>query len=843
MKKTTPLKSLALLISCLFISSIGFGQTKLAEITFETPGGYSTDITEFTDQAISTGRDYFIRTDGSTINGVVFSNIQGSYYFAAQDIDGEGATLPVRFLMNNVNISGYTSLEFRVHLAEDDDGANEDWDDSDFVHFNYDIDNTGTFSDLLWIENDGTVFNTEPLIDTDYDGTGDGTAITNTFTQFTQNIAGTGSLLDIEIVFNLDSGDEDIAIDNIEIWGTLIPCGAPVTWDGSAWDNITGPDITTEAIINGNYNTSTANFSACSLTVNNNSTLTINDNTYIEIQNDITVDIGSSIDVQPYGSLVQNNDSGVVTNNGSMTVDKITAPMDAWYEYTYWSSPVSGETISNAITGSHPNRRFIFNGQTFLDHCAETGNNNILVCDDGFGNGVQDDIDDNGDDWQSISGVMQSGVGYATTLTQFAYNVAPGASNKTFRFTFTGDFHNGIYNIPIYRNDSETNDNNWNFIGNPYPSAIDVDLFLAANTVIDETNTFPPRPIVGAIYLWSQNTPPSAIANGNQQLNFSDSDFAIINGVTQIAGGDGISPTNRKIPSGQAFFVSYSDSATPVSTSINGDGHTIAQGNITFNNSMRTTGATDNSLFFKGSSSKKNSKTQANKLWLNLISDNGIFNQTAIAYVDSATDADDGSYFDTQKNAAIVTGAILYTNIEDSNKKFGIQGKAANSLDINETIQLGFKSNVGVATLFKLSIDHLQGDFLTNNTVYLKDNLLNKLHDLSASDYTFTSEVGEFNDRFEIVFNANSLSIDNIAVDKNSLSIIELDNDHVQFKTSNSLNIKTVAVFDLLGRQLYNFEGQKSSETYRLSNLNSSIYIAKVTLSNGAIITKKAVKK
>ena len=251
MKKMTPLKSLVFLIVCLFVIASGYGQTKLAEITFETPGGYSTDIAEFTDQGISTGRDYFIRTDGSTINGETFLNIQDSYYFAAQDIDGEGATLPVRFLMNDVNISGYSSLEFRVHLAEDDESTNQDWDDDDYVHFNYDIDNTGTFSNLLWLENDGSTFNSAPYIDTDYDGTGDGSEITNTFTQFTQNIVGTGSLLDIEIIFDLDAGDEDIAIDNIEIWGTLVPCNATVTWDGSAWDNGIGPDITTGAIING----------------------------------------------------------------------------------------------------------------------------------------------------------------------------------------------------------------------------------------------------------------------------------------------------------------------------------------------------------------------------------------------------------------------------------------------------------------------------------------------------------------------------------------------------------------------------------------------------------------
>ena len=195
----------------------GWGQTTINNVTFEAAGGYATSITEFTDG----GGDFFIRTDGSNISGAyVVSNIQGSYYFAAQDIDGEGATLPVTLTIDDVDISGYTSLQLKVYLAEDDDGSNQDWDGPDYVHFDYDIDNSGTFTNLLWIESDITGTNGEPKIDTDYDGVGDGTPITSTFAQFTQAIAGTGSLIDIKVTFYLNSGDEDIAIDNIEIFGS-----------------------------------------------------------------------------------------------------------------------------------------------------------------------------------------------------------------------------------------------------------------------------------------------------------------------------------------------------------------------------------------------------------------------------------------------------------------------------------------------------------------------------------------------------------------------------------------------------------------------------------------------
>jgi hypothetical protein len=612
--------------------------------------------------------------------------------------------------------------------------------------------------------------------------------------------------------------------------GVLEPCaGITTTWDGiSAWDN-GAPGITDNAILNGNYDTGTnGSFSACSLVVNSG-TLTIENNTFVEVQNDLTA-IGN-ITVQPQGSFIQNNDLSSVSGSGTIQVFKETAPMSAWYEYTYWSSPVQNETF-DALIETNPARRYVFNDQNFLDATQETNNNNAALP-------GQDDIDDNGDDWSWVSGttVMQPGVGYGATLTEFAYNIAPGGASKQITLApFVGLFNNGVYDVPIYRNDSELNDNNWNMIGNPYPSAIDVDLFLAANTNI-ETNTVtnPARAIDGAIYLWSQDTPPSPIANGNQGSNFSDSDFAIINGTTAIAGGDNIVP-NRFIPSGQAFFVNMSNSAP--ATLVSGDVFTT---DVTFSNSMRVANTSANSQFFKNSSSKNNAVP--NKLWVNLTSDQGAFNQTAIAYVAGATDNDDGAYFDAPRPSAVVTASILYSQIEGSDTKFAIQGKSASSINMAEVISLGFKTNTDASTLLTLSIDHLQGDFLSTNTIYLKDNLLNKVHNLTDADYTFTSEVGEFNQRFEIVFNANALSVNDITADANSLKIVDLADDQVQFSTSNGLSIKNVKIYDLLGRQLYNLNGNRSVEVYSLSNLSNTVYIAKVELSNGALVTKKAIKK
>ena len=201
-----------------FIFSVAsWGQTQIYVLDFETSGGYTTSMSEQTDN----DADYFIRTDGSDISAI-YNSPQGSYFFAAQDLNADGMSTPATLSIDDIDISGYTDLEIRIYIAEDDaSNGEEDWDDEDYLHIDYDIDNSGTFLNGIWVENDGSTYNSAPYIDTDYDGVGDGTEITDTFAQFTKSISETGSLMDIKITFgNLDSSDEDIAIDYIEVWGT-----------------------------------------------------------------------------------------------------------------------------------------------------------------------------------------------------------------------------------------------------------------------------------------------------------------------------------------------------------------------------------------------------------------------------------------------------------------------------------------------------------------------------------------------------------------------------------------------------------------------------------------------
>ena len=219
------MKKILTLIFAAILSAGLAGQASadlITSVDFETPGGFTTSIPEATDGFF----DYFTTSDGSNIGGI-YNSPQGNSFFAAADTDAaEIGASPASLFINDINITDFTNLNVQLLAAEDDDGTNQDWDASDAFEIFASIDG-GPSTLVFSIRNDGTGFNAEPLIDTDLDGIGDGTAITDTFADFTGTIAGTGTELDLEFRFSLNSGDEDLAIDNIRINGDLATSAIP----------------------------------------------------------------------------------------------------------------------------------------------------------------------------------------------------------------------------------------------------------------------------------------------------------------------------------------------------------------------------------------------------------------------------------------------------------------------------------------------------------------------------------------------------------------------------------------------------------------------------------------
>ena len=204
------------LILTLFISGLSFGQTVVFQESFET-GNTGTPS-----ETCNDGYDFFTRTDGSDLGSNYQVNGQdGDWFFAAMDTDGSPCSLnPETLFFDDIDISSYNNLTLAILLAEDKDGTNFDWDYDSRFYIEIDVDNSGSFTKVLQVavSDSSTGSNiSQPMIDTDLDGDGDGAEITDVFTEYTANIT-SGNLVDIRLVFeNLLAGDEDISVDNIRI--------------------------------------------------------------------------------------------------------------------------------------------------------------------------------------------------------------------------------------------------------------------------------------------------------------------------------------------------------------------------------------------------------------------------------------------------------------------------------------------------------------------------------------------------------------------------------------------------------------------------------------------------
>ena len=562
-------------------------------------------------------------------------------------------------------------------------------------------------------------------------------------------------------------------------------CPFSTTWNGNNWNNGV-PNSFTSAVINGDYTTGTdGSFDACNCTVNNGDILTVSPNTYVRIDNDLTVN--GVLEVEHEGSLVMVQDDGAVAASGTINIHKTTTPIEL-YDYTYWSSPMTNETIGNVFTESPSGYIYRFEASNFSD----------ISPDDGF--------DDDGDVWVPVSGstTMDVGHGYAVM------GPLTGSFPRTQSVIFNGILNNGIITEPIVLSANPAdNDDDFNLIGNPYASGIDAEAFLneSSNSAI----------IGGSVYLWTHNTPVSSSNPGPNTQNYATNDYAIYTvGTGGIAAGSGGVKPDGIIASGQGFFVEG-----------------LSAGSITFNNSMRV--ITGNNQFFRGSGSKNAVVNEKERIWLNLYNDQGAFNQILIGFIEGATKNSDRE-FDALRLQSL--NPISFYSFSD-NKEFAIQGLAPIQNN-EEIIRLGFNSKIEEAVSFTINIDELEGN-LNEYTIYLIDKYLNSTHDLQASSYSFSvDEPGNYNDRFELLLKKSGvLSNEDVSSLSDELLLINKEN-HLEIKTANRSLITSLQVYDILGKTFSNSVPDSDRFKLDISNIRKgTVLLINATLEGDHTITKK----
>lgn len=551
-------------------------------------------------------------------------------------------------------------------------------------------------------------------------------------------------------------------------------CGTTTVWNGSSWNNGI-PDENVKAILNGNYNTAfNGNLIACELLISENVEAIIAESNYFKIETNLTVH--GNLTILDSGSLVQVEDDS--QSVGEILVYRNTTPMKT-LDYSYWSSPVDGWKLNQLSPNTNPSRYHSYN--------PALGS------------------------WTTLSGgnhVMQAGKGYIVRAPN-GWSLT-NATQGVYEGHFIGTANNGNVKVDATKG-VKTN----NLLGNPYPSAIDIDKFI-----LDPVN----KDIFdGTIYLWTHNTALSNSIPGNQAYNYTADDYASYNltgGVktSRSAITGAVAPTG-KIASGQAFFINVKNNLA--------NGTYQAQ----FNNSMRV--VEQNDQFFRNSSPSTSSESnEKNRLWLNISNENGAYHETLLGYLNDATNELDYGFDGKHTNGG---NFVSIYSILDENK-LSIQGRAL-PFEETEIIPIGFISTI--SGIMSIAIEQVDGFFGEQN-VYLFDKTTELYHDLKVAPFSFEATPGTFDDRFELRFTNETLSVENPALAENNLHVIK-SNKTIEVK-SPSNTIKAISVFDITGKQVAFYEDINQNEfSSNQLNISNQVVIVKIKLENNEIVTKKLV--
>jgi hypothetical protein len=406
---------------------------------------------------------------------------------------------------------------------------------------------------------------------------------------------------------------------------------------------------------------------------------------------------------------------------------------------------------------------------------------------------------------------MSPGKGYIVRAPQ-GWSLT-NTTSGVYEGTFNGVPNTGLVPVTIQKGAGTMN-----LIGNPYPSAIDIDLFLTdpANAGI----------VNGTVYLWTHNTAISSSIPGNSTYNYTSDDYAKYNltgGITTAipAISGGVVP-DGKIASGQGFFI---EAATGLS-----NGTYTAS----FKNSMRVAGSNDR-FYRVNQMTAANTATNnivKNRIWVNISNAQGAYNQILIGYLTGATDGYDTLY-DGKPMAA---GNVLSMYSLIGTEAYSIQGKAL-PFAVADVVPLGYKTTV--AGSYTIAIENFDGLF-ENQNVYLVDKLLNVTQNLKAGVYTFTTASGTFDNRFEIRYNDGTA----LATENPISSTVDFTAyaNHSQVALHATNTMVSVKIYDLLGREVYN-AGSINVRDYKtpVLNLSDQVLIVKAKFDNNAAVTKKVI--
>lgn len=555
-----------------------------------------------------------------------------------------------------------------------------------------------------------------------------------------------------------------------------IYCDASTTWNGSEWSNGI-PTAEKDAIFTGNYTHAGGTFNACSINVNDTAVVLFKDMCNAVVTHSVNVATTASLTFESSSNLIQVENTH---NSGNVTIQRFGSRLKK-LDYTFWSSPVTGtQTLLQFSPATLPNRFYTFSSSTNSYLSVASPSTTTFVTGKSYLIRMPDQI---------------------TSPQATAYSV--GAYRFAFEGLFTGTPNNGTIHLPMVYTSAT---NCYNGVGNPYPSPISITDFIDAN--LDN--------IEGTLWIWRKTNNPD------------ETSYCAVTKLGYIAnrapGGGGVGGNDGNDLIADPFEI---DAEGVLNT---GQGFIIKAKNnndVVFRNNMRKSNNYAN-FFRNGDTDPESNAVVASRLWINIGRPDGqLFSQTMVGYTPQATlEYDNGI-----DGRAFADGtSTIYSVIEGA--KLGIQGRPA--FNIDDVVALGFKTEV--AGEFVMKLDRIDGIFAGEQDIYIMDNLTDTAHDIKNGDFTFTSEVGTFDSRFEIIYKQPEA----LGVSETQIKETVIFGKDQQIKITSSEEIKSVTVYDINGKVLCQNNNVNNTE-FASSGLTATqqVVIVNAVLSSGHAVSKK----
>lgn len=375
-------------------------------------------------------------------------------------------------------------------------------------------------------------------------------------------------------------------------------------------------------------------------------------------------------------------------------------------------------------------------------------------------------------------------------------------------FEFRGVPNNGDISIPIKRSPNTGAQNNiihgYNLVGNPYPSNIKFDVLYDGNAAL----------IYKSIWFWTNAT----FTQYQQGANYNGNNYAVYNGT----GGNAATRAsavpaatvkpNGIVKVGQGFIIQKRD---------------FGSGNLLFKNSY----GTDQDLrvntagtFFSRDAQPKNRFT------LQLTAPDNLVNSALIGYIPGATDQYEKDY---DAEAFTVSANLLYSVLD--NRRLLIQGKS-NDFSTKDKVDLGI--NFYQNGTYTINLDEAEGIFENGQKVYLNDKQTRTITDLTTGSYSFTSDSGENNSRFQIIYEPESV----LATDDLSKEQIVVYHQNGDFVIKSPKEMNRIEIYEPSGKLIQILKPNAKLLVIQASTLINGMYILKIQTVDGAVVSKKIVR-